>query len=99
MKRLQNVHPGKVLVEDFLKPLGISQVKLGKAIGKSENTINDLCAGKSGISHDMAIRLAKYFGTSIELWHGLQSDYEREKLYRRYGRKYNSIKPFKRKKR
>jgi addiction module HigA family antidote len=70
------VHPGEVLLEDFLKPMGLSQNRLALSIGVHPRRINEIVLGKRGITADTALRLAKFFGTSPELWLGLQKDYE-----------------------
>jgi addiction module HigA family antidote len=69
-------HPGEVLKEDFLVPLGLTQVKLAKALKISFRTINEILNEKRSISPDMALRLARYFGTTPEVWIGLQADYD-----------------------
>ena len=74
--RLAPVHPGKVLMEDFLRPMGLSQNRLALSIGVHPRRINEIVLGKRGITADTALRLAKFFGTSPELWLGLQKDYE-----------------------
>lgn len=76
--KLPNVHPGEVLQEDFLLPLGISQNALARAIHVPPRRINEIVLGKRGISADTALRLAHYFGTSARLWMGLQADYDLE---------------------
>ena len=75
-EKLQPVHPGEVLMEEFLKPMGLSQSRVALAIGVHPRRINEIVLGKRGISADTALRLAKFFGTSAELWLGLQKDYE-----------------------
>ena len=70
------VHPGEVLQEDFLKPTGLSQSRVALAIGVHPRRINEIVLGKRGMTADTALRLAKFFGTSAELWLGLQKDYE-----------------------
>lgn len=75
-ERLAPVHPGEVLLEDFLKPMGLSQNRLALSIGVHPRRINEIVLGKRGVSADTALRLAKFFGTSPELWLGLQKDYE-----------------------
>ncbi len=74
--RLAPVHPGEVLMEDFLRPMGLSQNRLALSIGVHPRRINEIVLGKRGITADTALRLAKFFGTSPELWLGLQKDYE-----------------------
>ena len=74
--RLSPVHPGEVLLEDFLKPMGLSQNRLALSIGVHPRRINEIVLGKRGITADTALRLAKFFGTSPDVWLGLQKDYE-----------------------
>lgn len=76
--KLQNVHPGEVLREEFLVPLGISQYRLAKEIGVTEARISAICSGKRAITADTALRLAAFFGVSSSFWMGLQSDYDTE---------------------
>lgn len=71
-------HPGEVLREDFLKPLGMSQYALAKAIDVPQIRISAIVNGKRAISPDSALRLARYFGTSAEFWMGLQATYDLE---------------------
>ena len=75
-ERLDPVHPGEVLMEDFLKPMKLSQNRLALSIGVHPRRINEIVLGKRGISADTALRLAKFFGTSPDVWLGLQKDYE-----------------------
>lgn len=74
--KLQPVHPGEVLQEEFLIPLGLSQNQLATDIGVSARRINDIVLNKRGVSADTALRLARYFGVSPQFWLGLQLDYE-----------------------
>ena len=69
-------HPGTILKEDFLLPLGLTQVELAKALKTSFRTVNEILNEKRSISPDMALRLARYFGTSPDVWIGLQADYD-----------------------
>ena len=75
-EKLRPVHPGEVLLEEFLKPMGLSQSRVALAVGVHPRRINEIVLGKRGISADTALRLARFFGTSAELWLGLQKDYE-----------------------
>lgn len=75
-KLIEPIHPGEVLMEDFLEGFGITQHKLAVAIGVPPRRINEIVHGKRGITADTAIRLSKYFGTSAEFWMNLQSHYE-----------------------
>ncbi len=77
-ERLPNVHPGEVLLEEFLKPLGLSQNKVGRDLGVSPRRINEVVLAKRSITPDTALRLARYFGTSERFWLGLQTDYDLE---------------------
>ena len=74
--QIDPIHPGEVLMEDFIEWFGITQNKLATAIGVPPRRINEIVHGKRGITADTAVRLAKYFGTSAELWMNLQSHYE-----------------------
>jgi addiction module HigA family antidote len=78
MKRreLHPIHPGEVLMEEFLQPLGLSQNKLALNIGVAPRRINEIILGKRRISADTALRLARFFGSSPEFWLGLQSQYD-----------------------
>jgi antitoxin HigA-1 len=75
-KRLPPVHPGEVLLEEFLKPLGLSQNRLGLNIGVHPRRINEIVLHKRRVTAETALRLARYFGTSPQFWLGLQSDYD-----------------------
>jgi addiction module HigA family antidote len=74
--KINPVHPGEILFEEFLKPMGISQNKLARAISVAPRRINEIVLEKRSISADTALRLAQYFGTSAKFWMGLQSDYD-----------------------
>lgn len=73
---IEPIHPGEILMEDFIEGFGITQNRLAVAIGVPPRRINEIVHGKRGITADTAIRLARYFGTSDELWMNLQSNYE-----------------------
>jgi len=75
-KKLSPIHPGEVLWEEFLKPMGISQNKLALNIGVPPRRINEIVLGKRGITADTALRLARFFRISAEFWLGLQSQYD-----------------------
>jgi addiction module HigA family antidote len=83
MSRLPNIHPGEVLLEEFMKPMGISQNRLGKDIGVYPRQINEIVNGKRGITAITAILLARRFGTSEKFWMGLQADYDLEEARQR----------------
>jgi addiction module HigA family antidote len=82
VKRLRNIHPGEVLLEEFLKPMDLSQNAIARAVGVPPRRINEIVLGKRGITADTAIRLAKHFGTSEQFWMGLQADYDLEEARR-----------------
>ena len=76
MDKLQNVHPGEILLEEFLRSMKISQTKLANSIGVPPRRINEIVLGKCGVTADTALRLAKVFGNSVQFWMGLQDEYE-----------------------
>ena len=77
-KKLDPIHPGEILAEEFLAPLEISQYRLAKDVSVPPRRINEIVQGKRGISADTALRLARYFGTSERFWINLQSHYDLE---------------------
>lgn len=89
-QRIKQLHPGEVLLEEFLKPMNLSQNKLALEIGVPPRRINEIVLGKRGISADTALRLGRYFNMSPHFWLGLQMDYdldvEGERLARRLDR-------------
>lgn len=91
MKKLANVHPGEVLLEEFLKPMHISQNKIARAIGVPPRRINEIVQGKRAITADTALRLAKFFGVSEAFWMGLQADFDLEEARHTLGRKLERI--------
>lgn len=76
VKKLKPVHPGEVLLEEFLKPMDLSQNRLALAIGVPPRRINEIVLGKRSITADTALRLGLYFGMSPQFWLGLQMDYD-----------------------
>ena len=77
-KPLKNAHPGEVLLEEFLKPLDVSQNRLARAVNVSPRRINATVHGKRSVSADTAVRLSRFFGTSEMFWLGLENDYDLE---------------------
>lgn len=77
-REIPPVHPGEILSEDFLKPMGISQYRLANAIGVSPRRINEIVHGKRAITADTALRLGAFFGTDAQSWLNLQSHYDME---------------------
>ena len=75
---MEPIHPGEILMHDYLEPLGITQHRAAVAIGVPPRRINEIVHGKRGITADTALRLARYFGTSERFWLNLQSRYELE---------------------
>ncbi len=76
MTKMTPLHPGEILLEEFLLPLGLSQNKLGHELGVSPRRINEIVHGKRRVTADTALRLARYFGNSPSFWLGLQMDYD-----------------------
>jgi len=85
MSQLANVHPGEVLLEEFLKPMGLSQNRIAREVGVPPRRINEIVLGKRAITADTALRLARFFGTSESFWMGLQADYDLEEARCRLG--------------
>lgn len=78
MERLKNIHPGEILMEEFLLPLNISAYRLSKDIDIPQTRISQIVKGKRRITADTALRLSSYFGNSAKFWLGLQDDYDIE---------------------
>jgi addiction module HigA family antidote len=87
VNRLENIHPGEVLLEEFLAPMGLSQNRIAREIGVPPRRINEIVHGKRAITADTALRLARYFGTSEAFWMGLQADYDLEEARNRLGKR------------
>lgn len=79
MEELKNIHPGEILIEEFLKPLNISAYKLSKEIGIPQTRVSAVINGHRRITADTALRLARYFGTTAQFWLNLQDAYDLEK--------------------
>ena len=92
-RRFPNPHPGEVLMEDFLKPMALSQTALANAIGVPPRRINEIVLGKRAITADTDLRLARYFRMSEGFFLGLQSDYELMQRRRQIGDKLKAIRP------
>ncbi len=75
-KKMPPVHPGEILLEDFLKPMSITQYRLAKSIGVPQRRIGEIVAGKRAITADTALRLARFFGTDAQSWMNLQTHYD-----------------------
>jgi len=88
--KLSPVHPGEVLLEEFLAPLGISQYRLAKEIGVPPRRINEIVHGKRAITTDTALRLSRYFTTSDRFWLNLQAEHDLEVVKDRLGDRLES---------
>ncbi|RPA70459.1 addiction module antidote protein, HigA family [Cyclobacteriaceae bacterium YHN15] len=78
MEKLENIHPGEILLEEFLKPMEISAYRLAKETFIPQTRISEIIRGNRRITADTALRFAKFFGTSAKFWLGLQDDYDLE---------------------
>src|SRR6266446_10088707 len=87
MKTLPPVHPGEVLVEDFMKPLGLSQYRVAKDIGVSPLRISQIIRGTRSVTADTAMRLGRYFGTSAVVWLRMQARYDLEVAEKELGKR------------
>ena len=92
MKNSQNIHPGEILLEEFLKPLGISAYKLSKDTFLPQTRISEITKGRRRITADTALRLSRYFGNSAKFWLGLQDDYDIEEEKNSKKSEFESIK-------
>jgi addiction module HigA family antidote len=90
---LRNPHPGEILMEEFLKPMGLSQTALARAIGVPPRRINEIVLGKRAVTADSDLRLARYFGLSEGFFMGLQADYDLMQRRRELGDALKSIRP------
>ena len=88
-------HPGEILQKEFLEPLGITQSQLAKELNTTFRTINEIVNEKRNISPEMTVKLARYFGTSEELWLNLQNQYDLYRVKEKYLNSLKSIRPLK----
>ena len=95
MEKLSNIHPGEILLEEFLKPLNISAYKLSKDIGITQTRTSEIIKGHRSITADTAIRLSYYFGNSAKFWLGLQNDYDLEEEKKSKAPEFKHIKRLK----
>jgi len=91
MERLPNIHPGEILREEFLNPLGITAYRLAKDIRVPATRIADILRGRRGISAETALRLSRYFGNSAQFWLNLQAHYELREARSRYASEVEAI--------
>ncbi|HZT41457.1 MAG TPA: HigA family addiction module antitoxin [Chthonomonadaceae bacterium] len=94
MDRLPNIHPGEILQEEFLTPLGITPYRLSHAIGVQQTRISEIINGKRSITPDTAIRLARFFKTTPEFWLNLQRQYDLEEAQLERGKDYEEIRAY-----
>ncbi len=92
MGKLDNIHPGEVLREEFMIPLEITAYRLSKDLGIPQTRISEILKGRRRISADTALRLSKYFGNSAKFWLGLQDDYDLEEELKSRKREFQKIK-------
>ena len=94
MRKVPYPHPGEILLEEFLKPMGITQYRLAKEIGVPQGRIGEIVAGARAVSADTGLRLSRFFGMSDGSWIGLQMDYDAAKAKDSLARTLASIKPW-----
>ena len=92
MKKLNNIHPGEILKEEFLIPLSISAYRLSKDTGIPQTRISAIIKGNRRVTADTALRFSKYFGNSAKFWLGLQDDYDLEEAVGKMNRELDKIK-------
>ncbi len=94
MDKLKNVHPGEVLKEEFLDPLGITAYRLAKDTGLPQTRVSQIIKGARRVTADTALRLSKYFGNTPKFWLGLQDDFDLEELQAIKGNELSQIKHY-----
>lgn len=95
MRHLKNIHPGEVLKEEFLDPMGISVYRLSKETGLSQTRLGQIIKGKRSVSAETAVKLGKFFGVAAEFWMNLQSLYDLEEVKKHHRKEIESIHPLK----
>ena len=96
MKKLRNIYPGEILLEEFLIPMEISAYRLAKETFIPQTRISEIIKGNRRITAEPAIRFANFFGTSAKFWLGLQDDFDLEEIQNQKGMELKNIKPFER---
>jgi len=91
MKKIKNIHPGEILLKEFLVPLGISAYRLSKDIAIPQTRVSEIVKGNRRVTADTAVRLSKYFGNSAKFWLGLQDDFDIEEENTNKKKAFNSI--------
>lgn len=94
MKKIKNVHPGEILLKEFLEPLQISAYKLSKEIGIPQTRVSEILKGRRRITADTALRLSAFFGNSPKFWLGLQADFDLEDVKKQKHKDLKQIKQF-----
>jgi len=94
MKRIPNIHPGEILIEDFLTPMDISAYRLSKEIHIDQTRISEIIKGRRSITVDTALRLSRFFGNSAEFWLNLQNHYDLEEKKKELERDLEAIKKY-----
>lgn len=94
MKHLKNIHPGEVLREEFLGPMGISVYRLAKETGLSQTRLGQIIKGERNISAETAIKIGRFLNTGPEFWMNLQSLYDIEEAERQHGKEVKAIHPY-----
>ena len=94
-KKLRPVHPGDILLHDFMQPLKLSSYKLAKELGVTAPTVNEIVRRRRAVTAEMALRFSRYFGTTAQLWQNLQAQYDLEIANRKIGKQVEpKIQPF-----
>jgi addiction module HigA family antidote len=94
-KRLSPIHPGKVLLEEFIKPMNLSQNRLAIDIGVDARRINEIVLGKRAVTADTALRLSRFFGNSPQFWLGLQTQYDLDVAENHLGKRLDrEVRPY-----
>ncbi len=94
MKKMSNIHPGEILLEEFLKPMGLTAYRLSKETGIPQTRIGEIIRGRRSISVATALRFARFFGNSPEFWINLQNHFDIEEERKLMDKELKSIKPF-----
>ncbi len=94
MRHLKNIHPGEVLKEEFLDPMGITVYRIAKETGLSQTRIGQIIRGERGITAETALKIGKFLGTGPEFWMNLQTLYDLEEVARQKSKEVAAIRPF-----
>jgi addiction module HigA family antidote len=95
MYKLRNIHPGEILLEEFLSPMGLTAYRLSMDIGIPQTRISEIIKGNRRVTADTAIRLSNYFGNSVKFWLGLHDDYDVEEEMSKKAKEFKAIKRYK----